>query len=482
MDKLKELRAKQEKALKSAREKLDEIKDDTPADRAKAIGEEHDAIMADYDSIGAEIKRLERLEQAEREQEAAEEARQRQLPHRDRGDQSLAGLHNREFEDTRENRELRSELIYRHYERGESLGAEDLVITNYKFQEELAWWAYVRHGLERISPEFRKLLTFRDEKVGGEQRDFPGDAGALPTGNVGTNADGGYLAPEVFVAQVIRSMKHFAGLLAAGICFSRTTPTGQEEEWPTLDDTGNMGAKLAEGAAADMTKLAWGLLRVNVQKYTTKAFPVTSEIMQDSQIALESYLMDCMAERFARVLERDLVNDDVTQAGSIDGLVKNLTAVAARQVTVAKAQYVDHRLDNHITDLYHKIDPAYRSMGTTRLMCNDDLIKTARKIKDADNRPLWRRGDGIEGGIPNMIGGLPYIINQHMDVTPAAANKYPIVVGNFMKFYIRRARALSIRRLNELGGLSDQTIFVGFGRWGSRMLDNKAFALSKSAA
>jgi hypothetical protein len=54
---LKELREKQARIAANARAKFDEIKDDTPAERAAEIEREFDAMMAEHDAIGERVKR-----------------------------------------------------------------------------------------------------------------------------------------------------------------------------------------------------------------------------------------------------------------------------------------------------------------------------------------------------------------------------------------------------------------------------------------
>ena len=65
MASIKELREKQANIATLARSKFDEIKDDTPAERAAEIEREFDAMMADHDAIEGKIERMKRLEAVE---------------------------------------------------------------------------------------------------------------------------------------------------------------------------------------------------------------------------------------------------------------------------------------------------------------------------------------------------------------------------------------------------------------------------------
>ena len=485
-ERLKALLKKREETLAAARAKLDEITDDTPQDRAQAVGAEHDEIMATYDSLSADIKREETLEQAQREHDASEEARLRSLPaHRTQGDPTDPGAGHREGAPTAEERTRRSELIARKFAHGERISDTEETLIRRMFPEEQAWWQYIRGGVDTLSSEQRQMLRSR---YVDESRDAPLDAGFTTTGNVGTNADGGFTVPEIFVPQIIRAMKDYVAFLSADgsvrLAMSRTTPTGRDEEFPGVDDTGNEGALVSEGAHAGYSKLTFTQTVVKAYKFTTKVFPLSSEILQDSAINIEALLISLMAERYGRVLNKYLtVGTDSSQP---EGAIKHLEGVSGRQIGPKSGDLIGSGLLDVMVDLEHKIDPAYRQAGQLVAMMHDNMVAVARKTKDSEGNPLWIQGDGITGGKPPTIAGVPYVVNQHMDssVPTKAANsgkdKYHIALADWSKFYIRFARNMSIRRLDELGALSDQVLFVGFGRMGSKVLDDRAMSLVKT--
>src|SRR5690606_36488216 len=99
-------------------------------------------------------------------------------------------------------------------------------------QYEDAFFAYLRHGMGEIPAEQRQVL--RSGMV--KRADLPQ---ATSPGNVG-----GYLFPEGYRAQITESLKAFGGLLQHANFI--TTSTGNNLPWPTNDDTGNVGALIAE--------------------------------------------------------------------------------------------------------------------------------------------------------------------------------------------------------------------------------------------
>ena len=83
---IKELREKQARIATNARAKFDEIKDDTPAERAAEIEREFDAMMAEHDQIGQKIERLNKLLNAEERANAPDPRRPRGDDGEQRGD------------------------------------------------------------------------------------------------------------------------------------------------------------------------------------------------------------------------------------------------------------------------------------------------------------------------------------------------------------------------------------------------------------
>ena len=81
---LKELREEQQKLVADARTALDEIKDDTPEERATEIESRYGTIMAEHDRLEERVKREEALEGAERETEERANTPVRDRPTEDR--------------------------------------------------------------------------------------------------------------------------------------------------------------------------------------------------------------------------------------------------------------------------------------------------------------------------------------------------------------------------------------------------------------
>ncbi|RVO81107.1 phage major capsid protein [Sinorhizobium meliloti] len=412
MSKITELREKQQKLVADARALLADIKDDTAEVRVAELESQHDAAMAEYDRLEARIKREEALEARERDMNAAD--------------------------DRRPNGEDRSVQGGRHESADEARAA--------------AFRSYLRHGLEDMPAEERKIV-----------REMRAQA-------VGTDSKGGYLVPEGFMAELVKSLKAWGPMLDPGITRVLTTTAGNSIPWPTMDDTSNEGALIGENTQVTESEVAFGTKTLEAYKYTSGVVLVSAELLQDSAIDVEGTVRSAMAERIGRIGNRHLTVG--TGSSQPNGIVTAATAVTG--VAAAAAITFDN-----LIDLFHAVDPAYRDDPSARWMFSDGTLKALRKIKDVEDRYVWQPAD-VRTGAPATILEKPYSINQA--VAAIGASNKSVVFGAFNRYVVRMVREFAIRRLVERYADYDQTGFIGFTRLDGELLDAAAVKTLQHAA
>lgn len=112
----------------------------------------------------------------------------------------------------------------------------------------------------------------------------------------GVPSEGGYLVPDGFRDKMVEVRKAFGGLSEYADNF--TTTTGQPLEYPTLNDTANLGAITAEHASFEGgADLVFGTVNMGAYKYTSSGadsggnntpLRVSVELLQDA--AFDVYL------------------------------------------------------------------------------------------------------------------------------------------------------------------------------------------------
>src|SRR6266540_4298644 len=112
---------------------------------------------------------------------------------------------------------------------------------------------------------------------------------------VGTDPTGGYLVSPQFRQKLVEVQKAYGGLAAEVDSFDNER--GGDVEYPSVDDTANLGAITAEAAAfATGNDLVFGTVTLKAFKYTSSGgdaaagMRVSWELLQDSEFDIESAL------------------------------------------------------------------------------------------------------------------------------------------------------------------------------------------------
>lgn len=406
-----ELRAKQALLVAEARAELEKITPETDEARATEVNEAHDRAMAEYDRLEARIAREEKLAAREAELNAADDRRP-----------------------NGENRVAKT---------GGDVSPEEA--------RQAAFQSYLRRGLEDMPAEERKIVR------------------EMRAQSVGTATEGGYLVPEGFMAELVKSLKAWGPMFDPGVTRRMDTATGNAIPWPTMNDTSNKGALIAENTQVALAEVAFGTKTIGAYKYTSGVCLVSSELLQDSALNVESIVRDAMSERIGRIANEHLTIG--TGADQPNGIV-----TAATAVTGAAAAAIT--FDNLI-DLEHAVDPAYRSDPSVRWMFNDGTLKALRKIKDLEGNYIWQPADVKTGAAATLLG-YGYAINQ--DVASIGASAKSVVFGAMNRYVVRMVREFAIRRLVERYADFDQTGFIGFTRLDGELLDAAAVKTLQHAA
>lgn len=409
-----ELRAKQEKLVADARAALADIKDDTPETRAAELNEQHDRAMAEYDRIEGRIAREQKLAAREAELNAAD--------------------------DRRPNGE----------DRAVTPGASEKTDAE-KYAD--AFRTFVRGGRSSLSAEQRGVLKQYEDRAQ----------------SVGTPSAGGYLVPVIFQEELVKSLKAWGPMLDPGVTRMLTTATGAALTFPTMNDTANTGALIAENTQVSLAEIAFGTKTIDAFKYTSGVVLVSDELLQDSVLDVEAIIRDAMSERIGRIANTHLTTGD--GSSKPNGIVTAATAVeSSDDVTVT--------FDDMI-DLEHSVDPAYRSDPSCKWMFNDSTLKALRKLKDLEGNYIWQPAD-VRAGAPAQILGYGYAINQA--VASIGASAKPVVFGAFNKYIVRNVKEFAIKRLVERYADYGQVGFIGFTRFDGELLDAAAVKVLQNKA
>lgn len=299
-----------------------------------------------------------------------------------------------------------------------------------------AFKAYLRGGHRNLDNAQVRILN----------DNVPEELRALST----SGTAGGYMVPTEFLRDMVRVMKAFGAVRRVARVI--TTESGASMPFPSVDDTANVGAILAENTQASEQDVAWTQKTLTAYMYTSKVVRVSFQLMQDSAYDVEGELRDLLGERIARIQNQHFTTGTGTgqPQGLVTGATSGVTAASATAVTA-----------DEIISLAHSVDPAYRTSGRARFMMGDTVLASIRKLKDTTNQYLWQ--PSLQAGVPDTLFGYPIEINQDMPAM-TTGNK-PVAFGDFNEGYlIRDVRGFQLLRLDERWADFLQVGFLGFAR------------------
>ena len=317
---------------------------------------------------------------------------------------------------------------------------------------------YVRDGISGLEAAQRQALM-RGFVPGSELR----------AQGVGTTTAGGYLVPQGFRDTLVKTMARFGGVREAVTVIS--TESGNTLPWPTMNDTANKGALLAENTQVTEQDATLGQASLGAYMYTSKLIRVSLQLLQDSGVDIDTLLGDVMAERLGRI-----TNEHFT-TGTGSSQPEGIQTAAVSGVTLAAGNTTTITADGLI-DLVHSLDPAYRNERAS-FMLRDSVLGSLRKLKDTTNQYIWQ--PGLQAGQPDSLIGYPIIVNQDMPA-PAASVK-SVLFGDFQAGYvIRDVLGIQTLRLEERYADFLQVGFLAFLRTDGRAQNTAAYrALTQSA-
>jgi HK97 family phage major capsid protein len=318
---------------------------------------------------------------------------------------------------------------------------------------ERAFGQFLRRGISGMKGEDRDLLENHFEEV--------------RAAGIATDAAGGYTVPEGFRNKITESMKAYGGLL--GLVEVITTSTGNDLPWPTVDDTGNEGAILAENTQISEQDVTFGQKKLQAYTYTSKLVRVSLQLMQDSAFDLESWLPRKLGERIGRAVAGHVaVGTGTAQPQGVSAASAGVTGAVSATAVIT--------YDNLI-DLEHSVDPAYRDRAV--FAANDLTIALIRKLKDSQNRPLWV--PSLAPGVPSTINGRPYTVDNKL-AAPAPDAK-SLLFGDFQAAYVaRQVQGAQVMQLRERYADYLQVGFFGFTRFDGLLQDAGAVKAYKHGA
>ena len=292
---------------------------------------------------------------------------------------------------------------------------------------------------------------------------------------VGTDSDGGYLAPAEWDRMVHRQQRTRSPLRR--IARQITTGVGG---FTTVWNSSNWGSGwVGEEAARPQT----GTPTLSTLEFASGEIyanpAITQRLLDDSEIDLEAWISDELAEEFGKQEEIAFLSGDgvnkpfglltYVDGGAADGKHPggNLSVVNSGSASTVTA--------DGLVEFVYSLPAPYR-VNATWLM-SSTTAATISKLKDGDGNYIWR--ESYKQGDPATLLGYPVEIDEGMPAV--AADNTPIAFGNFNLGYLINDRR-GIRVLRDPYTNKPFVNFYTTKRVGGGVLDPHAIRLLKIGA
>lgn len=243
----------------------------------------------------------------------------------------------------------------------------------------------------------------------------------------GTDADGGYLVPEEFRAEVFRVMPDF------------TVMRNLARVLPMATDTLNLNTLGARPSAywsteySSLSTTSADFGRVTLTPYTLVCLlPVTQQLMADANINVVQFITQLFAEEIGSA------EDKAFFTGSGSGQPKGISQESLSSVAAGGSLTFDH-----VTSVIHSVPQPARNARSAAFVAHNQVIKHLRQVKDSQNRYIWEPGDPNNGQPERLYG---YSLFEQNDLS-----QDQLYFGDWSNYIIGDRQQLSVSTTTEGG-------------------------------
>lgn len=260
-----------------------------------------------------------------------------------------------------------------------------------------AFVSYLRRGVERIAPEEVKALT------------------------VANDANGGYLAPEEFGAELLKKLVEFSPIRA----YANVVQISASEVKYPRRLTGTAATWVAETDTRTASGMTFEQALITPQELATYT-EVSNALLEDNGYNLEGELLADFAESFGKAEGLAFVKG--TGTGQPKGI---MVASGITEVKTGNASaFPTTNPADVLIAAFHKLPTIYAQRGVW--MMNRNTMAVVRQWKDSNGRYLLL--DPISAGAPATILGRPVV--EMFDMDDINAGLYPVLFGDLSGYRI----------------------------------------------
>ena len=269
---------------------------------------------------------------------------------------------------------------------------------------------------------------------------------------VGTDSEGGYLAPDEYQRTLIEALQEqniFRKL-------AHVISTGSGERKIPIVASKGTAAWIDEEAQYPESDDAFGMVSIGAYKLATM-IKVSEELLNDSVFDVPAYIAKEFARRIGAAEEEAFFTGDgkgkPTGILAATGAEVGVTAAAANAITM-----------DEVMDLFYSLRAPYRRNAV--FIMNDSSVKALRKLKTQNGDYIWQ--PSVQVGEPDKLLGRPIYTSSYMPALEAGAKG--ILFGDLGYYWVADRQGRSFKRLNELYAPTGQVGFLSSERVDGKLI------------
>lgn len=285
--------------------------------------------------------------------------------------------------------------------------------------------------------------------------------------NETTDAQGGYLVPEMFRREIWRVVDQ-ASVAKRDMLKVGLTPGFK---LPTISLNANVACGfVAEGAAVPQSDPTFTKTSVSALKLMAHSV-MSNEVLEDEEVGLVDLLITLFGEKIGEQFDNEAFDGDGTNFTGV------LQSAGVNTTTMALTTFVSLSFDN-ISDAQASLKASV-SNGI-RWYMHRTILNVLKKIKDTANNYIW--SPPVQGE-PGTIWGIPYTLVETMpSLSDTAAATAFLFLGNMKNYQWGSKGGMTVKVSDIPKILTDQSIVVVRERMALGIGLPAAFAVIKTAA
>jgi HK97 family phage major capsid protein len=335
------------------------------------------------------------------------------------------------------------------------------------------------------NPEYVRAFELAIRSRGEVERSVLGEATAEYYGNIiGSDPDGGYLAPPDVRSQILSRLPAVSEILS----LVSVIPTSRSEvQWPRVQPNPDspdiytsafVGSMVPEVGGGGRVAPQFGLFSIQLKKARVESRP--SMDLWDDVPGFNQWLIDDGATNLALLMVAQALSG--TGVGNnVLGVLNNPDIDASSNVAGTTANQISNTTSDDgsagkLIDFVYGVPAQYRRQGSFRIAFSSDSEKRIRKLLDGNGRYLW----SPEGGFGPRAAGFDGYGVAVDDFIPSGgvAGSRVALAGDFAAIFLALRSAITVQILNERFADEDRIGVVLRTRFGVGIANTRALKIA----